>query len=331
MVDGLLEGDPNIWITHPSKIEEGQPGSISFLANPKYEHHLYQTNASAVLVDKAFQPKASVSAALIRVDNVYLTIGKLMNQFSENSNGFSGIHPTAIIDPSARIGSNVSIGPQTIVSKDCVLGDGCVLHGQVFIDRGVVIGRETIIFPGVKIYKSCKMGDACVVHSNAVIGSDGFGFSPDENGQYQKIPQLGNVEIGDRVEIGANTTIDRGSLGSTRIGNGCKLDNLIQIAHNVQIGENTVIAAQAGVAGSTKIGAYCQIGGQVGIAGHLNIADGTQIQAQSGIASSLETPKGKWYGSPAIEYLSFLRSFAEFKNLPSLAKRIKALEDRLKP
>ncbi len=330
LVEGHLEGNPDIWITHPSKIEEGEPGSISFLANPKYEHHLYETKASAVLVDKHFQPKSLVNAALIRVDNVYLTIGKLMQEFNQTTNGNPGIHPSALIDESAQLGPGVSIGPQTIISSDCIIGQGSCLYGQIFIDREVVIGKNCTLYPGVKIYKGCRIGDDCIVHSNAVIGSDGFGFSPDGSGQYQKIPQLGFVEIGDRVEIGANTTIDRGSLGATRIGHGCKLDNLIQIAHNVQIGDNTVIAAQTGIAGSTKIGSNCQIGGQVGIAGHLTIADGSRIQAQSGIASSLTAPDGKWYGSPAIEYLAYLRSYAEFKSLPDLARRLKAIEDHFK-
>ncbi|MBK9107723.1 MAG: UDP-3-O-(3-hydroxymyristoyl)glucosamine N-acyltransferase [Saprospiraceae bacterium] len=330
MVDGLLEGDPDIWITHPCKIEEGEEGSISFLANPKYESYIYQTRASAVIVEKGFQPKEKIGAALIRVDNVYLTVGKLLSQFEESKIAYTGVHPTAIIEPTTQLGNHVSVGPYTVISDACRIGDQSKIYGHVFLDKNVSIGQRVIIYPGVKIYKACVIGNDCIIHSNVVIGSDGFGFSPDEKGSYQKIAQLGNVEIGNNVEIGANTTIDRGTMGDTRVGNGCKLDNLIQIAHNVQIGEHTVIAAQTGIAGSTRIGSFCQIGGQVGIAGHLTIADGTLIQAQSGIASSLESANGKWYGSPAIEYLAYLRSFAEFKALPTLAKRIKVLEDRLK-
>lgn len=329
MVGGVLEGDPDIIITHPSKIEEGTEGSISFLANPKYEPHIYQTRASAVLVEKSFQAKEKISATLIRVDNVYLTVGQLLKQF-ESAGAYSGVHPAAIVDASVDLGEMVSIGALSIVSSGVKIGSGSFIHSQVFIDHNVTIGEGVKIYPGVRIYKDCVIGDHCIIHSNVVIGSDGFGFSPDGNGSYQKIAQVGNVVIGNDVEIGSNTTIDRGTLGSTTIGDGCKLDNLIQIAHNVQIGNHTVIAAQAGIAGSTRVGSHCQIGGQVGIAGHLSIADGTMIQAQSGIASSLEEPKGKWYGSPAIEYFNFLRSYAEFKTLPGLVKRLKALEDRLK-
>ncbi len=326
LVNGTLEGDPEILITHPSKIEEGGEGSICFLGNLKYESHLYNSKASAILIDRSFVPKEKVKPALIRVDNVYLTVSQLLEQFNQKEKG-NGLDTKAEIHPSAILGENCSVGPFSVISEGVVIGKNCILHSQVFIDKNVHLGDDTIIYPGVKIYKDCKIGNRCILHSNSVIGADGFGFSPDGNGNYQKIAQLGNVEIGDDVEIGSNTTIDRGTLGSTRIGNGCKLDNLIQIAHNVQIGNDTVIAAQAGIAGSTKIGSNCMIGGQVGIIGHLSIADGTMIQAQSGVASSLEQPKGKWYGSPAIEYFSFLRSYAEFKRLPEIAKKLKEIED----
>jgi len=330
MVDGVLEGDPDIWITHPSKIEQGEAGSICFLGNPKYESYLYRSQASAVLVSKTFVPREKINPALIRVEDVYLTVGKLLHLFNGQDEFVERIDPTAIIDENARVEHPVIIGAQTIISSGCSVGKGSRIHGQVYLGPDVTVGERTILYPGVKIYHGCVIGDDCTLHSNVVIGSDGFGFSKDEKGEYQKIPQLGIVEIGSKVEIGANTTIDRGTMGSTRIGNGCKLDNLIQIAHNVSIGDNTVIAAQAGIAGSTHIGSNCQIGGQVGIAGHLIVADGTRIQAQSGVASSLEEVGGKWYGSPAIEYFAFLRSFAEFKALPLLAKRLKALEDRFK-
>ncbi|MFZ1257596.1 MAG: UDP-3-O-(3-hydroxymyristoyl)glucosamine N-acyltransferase [Saprospiraceae bacterium] len=329
LVNGILEGDPELLITHPSKIEEGEEGSICFLGNPKYESYLYTTKASAVLVESSFEPKAQVKAALIRVENVYLTVSQLLNQFDEKSAG-NGLDKNAMIDPKARLSGDTSVGPFSIISEGVQIGKRSIIHAQVFIDKDVKIGDDVVIYPGVKVYKDCIIGDRCILHANVVIGSDGFGFSPDGNGNYKKIAQLGNVEIGSDVEIGSNTTIDRGTMGSTRIGNGCKLDNLIQIAHNVQIGEHTVIAAQTGIAGSAKIGKYCMIGGQVGIAGHLSIADGTMIQAQSGIASSLEQPKGKWYGSPAIEYFSFLRSFAEFKRLPTIVKKLKDLEDQQK-
>jgi UDP-3-O-[3-hydroxymyristoyl] glucosamine N-acyltransferase len=328
LVNGTLEGNPDILITHPSKIEEGGDGSICFLANAKYESHLYSSKAAAILVEKDFIPKEKVSPALIRVDNVRLTVSQLLSVFDEKEKG-NGLNTKADIHPSAVLGQNCSIGPFSVIAQGVKIGQGSIIHSQVFIDKNVQIGEDVILYPGVRIYKDCIIGNRCILHSNTVIGSDGFGFSPDNNGNYKKVAQLGNVEIGDDVEIGSNTTIDRGTMGSTKIGNGCKLDNLIQIAHNVQIGNNTVIAAQAGIAGSTKIGNNCMIGGQVGIVGHLTIADGTMIQAQSGVAASLDKPNGKWYGSPAIEYFSYLRSYAEFKKLPDIAKKLKQIGDSL--
>ncbi|MBK8296530.1 MAG: UDP-3-O-(3-hydroxymyristoyl)glucosamine N-acyltransferase [Saprospiraceae bacterium] len=329
LVHGTLEGDPNIIITHPSKIEEAVDGSLCYLDNLQYEPYLYQTKASAVLVNNGFQAKTEVKPAIIRVENVRLTVSELFKKFQEFPQN-SGIDPKADIHDSVVLGESVSVGAYTSVSESVKIGSGSYIHPQVYIGKNVQIGDQVIIYPGVRIYQDCIIGNRCIIHSNAVIGSDGFGFAPDERGIYQKIAQLGNVVLGNDVEIGSNTTIDRGTMGSTKIGDGCKLDNLIQIAHNVQIGNHTVIAAQAGIAGSAKIGSYCMIGGQVGIAGHLTIADRTMIQAQSGIASSLEQSNGKWYGSPAMEYFAFLRSFAEFKKLPALAKKLKELEDKLK-
>lgn len=329
LVNGTLEGDPDILVTHPSKIEEGGEGSICFLANPKYESHIYSTQASAILVENTFIPKEKVKPALIKVANVRLTVSQLLDLFNQKDKG-NGLDNKADIHPTAILSKDCSVGAFSVILEGAKIGKGSIIHSQVFIDKNVQVGENTIIYPGVRVYKDCVIGNRCIIHSNSVIGSDGFGFSPDGNGNYQKVAQLGNVEIGDDVEIGSNTTIDRGTLGSTKIGNGCKLDNLIQIAHNVQIGNDTVIAAQAGIAGSTKIGNNCMIGGQVGIIGHLTIADGTMIQAQSGIASSLEQPNGKWYGSPAIDYFTFLRAYAEFKRLPELARKLKGIEESLK-
>ncbi len=329
LVQGTLEGDPNTIITHPSKIEEAEDGSLCYLDNLQYEPFLYQTKASAVLVNHAFQAKSAVKPVIIRVENVRLTVSELFKKFQESPQKI-GIDPKADIHETVVFGESVGIGAFTTISEFVKIGSGSLIHAQVFIDKNVQIGENVIIYPGVKIYKDCIIGNRCIIHANAVIGSDGFGFAPDESGKYQKIAQLGNVIVGNDVEIGSNTTIDRGTMGSTKIGDGCKLDNLIQIAHNVQIGNHTVIAAQAGIAGSAKIGSYCMIGGQVGIAGHLTIADRTMIQAQSGIASSLEQSNGKWYGSPAMEYFAFLRSFAEFKRLPALARKLKELEDKMK-
>ncbi|HRG67846.1 MAG: UDP-3-O-(3-hydroxymyristoyl)glucosamine N-acyltransferase [Saprospiraceae bacterium] len=329
LVHGTLEGDPNTIITHPSKIEEAVDGSLCYLDNLQYEPYLYQTKASAVLVNSGFQAKSPVKPVMIRVENVRLTVSELFKKFQDFTEN-SGIDPKAEIHSSVVLGEMVSVGAFTNISESAQIGAKTYIHPQVFIGKNVQIGESVIIYPGVRIYKDCIIGNRCIIHSNAVIGSDGFGFAPDANGVYQKIAQLGNVVLGNDVEIGSNTTIDRGTMGSTKIGDGCKLDNLIQIAHNVQIGNHTVIAAQAGIAGSAKIGSNCMIGGQVGIAGHLTIADRTMIQAQSGIASSLEQTNGKWYGSPAMEYFAFLRSFAEFKKLPALAKKLKELEDKLK-
>lgn len=326
MVNGVLEGDPTMILTQPSKIEEGVSGSVCFLANLKYEHFLYETKASLVIVDQHFVPKSEITPALLRVENVYLTVSHLLSLFDEPKESISGINPQSNIHPSAQLGQKVSIGAFTILELDVVVGESTIIHPQVYIGPNVKIGAHTVIYPGVRVYRDCVIGDRCVIHANAIIGSDGFGFSPDPSGNYQKIAQVGNVELKDDVEIGANTTIDRGTMGSTLIGRGSKLDNLIQIAHNVQIGEHTVIAAQAGIAGSAKIGNRCMIGGQVGIAGHLQVADGTMIQAQSGIASSLKEENGKWYGSPAIDYYSYLRAYAAFKKLPDLVVKVKELE-----
>lgn len=328
MTDGELLGNPATILTHPSKIEEGQEGSICFLSNPKYEHYLYETKASLVIVSKDFEAKQEVKPALLKVDNVAMTVSRLLAQFDQSQQTKShSIHPSAVISTSSKLSDNVYIAASVVIEDNTIIGENVQIHPQVYIGSNVTIGKNTILFPGVKIYKDCVIGEHVILHSNVVIGSDGFGFTPNEHGVYSKVPQIGNVQIGNHVEIGANTTVDRGTLGSTIIGNGVKLDNLIQIAHNVNIGENTVIAAQTGIAGSTKIGKNCMIGGQVGIVGHITIADGVMIQAQSGISSSIKEINSKWYGSPAMNYQDFLRSFVEFRKLPELRKK---LEDLIK-
>jgi len=331
LLNGTVEGDPDAWVDRPSKIEEGGKGSISFLGNDKYEPYAYKTDASILLVPKNWRPRQSVRPTLLRVDDVYAAIAKLFRQFGQvQAPGLSGISDLAFIHEAAKIGEEVAIGRYSVVEQDAQIGDHCQLGDQVYIGAGTKIGKHCRIHPGARILHGCIIGDHCIVHPNVVIGSDGFGFAPQSNGSYEKIEQLGNVIIEDHVEIGAGTTIDRATMGSTIIRRGVKLDNLIQIAHNVEIGENTVIAAQAGIAGSTKVGKNCQIGGQVGFVGHLKIADGTRIQAQSGVASSVKTNNQALFGSPAFNYTDYVRAYAIFKKLPDLYKRINAMEKKLK-
>ncbi|MCL4107364.1 UNVERIFIED_CONTAM: hypothetical protein GTU68_067275 [Idotea baltica] len=328
IVQGELVGDPNLVIKGPSKIEDGKQGTISFLANPKYNTFAYSTQASALLVSKDFEPTKQLKPTLIKVENVYSSLSKLLSSFNHVFDK-RGIAKTAIIKDNCTIPDSAAIGEYTVVSKNVSIGEDSFIADQVFVGEGVIIGKNAVIYPGVKIYHDCVIGDNVIIHSNAIIGSDGFGFVPNANGQYEKIPQVGNVLIENDVEIGANTTIDRATMGSTKLCKGVKLDNLIQIAHNVVIGENTVIAAQTGIAGSTKVGKNCQIGGQVGIAGHLVIPDNMKIQGQSGITSSNYQEGQQVYGTPAINYRDYLKSYAHFKSLPDLAEEIKALREEI--
>ena len=326
IVGGIIVGDPKVEISGPAKIEEGKPGTITFLANRKYEQYLYSSESSAILVDKNFIPSEPLSNTLIKVDNVYEAIGKLLAHFDGQKHHFDGISKQAYIENPELIGESVSIGAFAYIDKNVKIGKHVTIYPHAFIGTGSVIGDNTIIYSGVKIYHNCIIGNHCTVHANAVIGSDGFGFSQNEKGEYQKINQIGNVVLEDNVDIGSNTVIDRATMGSTIIRKGTKLDNLIQIAHNVEIGTQTAIAAQAGIAGSAKIGPRARIGGQVGIAGHLKIEEGAAIQAQSGIASSVKKKNAKLFGSPAFEYTRFLRSYAVFRKLPELLSRLSALE-----
>lgn len=331
-VGGKVEGQGDLPILGPSKIEEGVPGTITFLANPKYESHIYTTQASAVLVGNDFIPQKPVAATLVRVADVYGAISLLLERFGAAQQSASGasISDKASVHPTAQLEEGVAVGDFSIVEAGASIGAGSVLYGQVYIGRDVRIGKNVVLHPGVKVYHACVLGDDCILHANVVIGADGFGFAPQQDGSYKKVPQVGNVVLGKRVEVGANTTIDRATMGSTTIGNGVKLDNLVQIAHNVEIGDNTVIASQTGVAGSTRIGSNCMVGGQVGFAGHLKIADGTKIQAQSGIASSVTKPNTALFGSPAIDYGAYVRAYVLFKQLPELEKRLRELERKLK-
>jgi UDP-3-O-[3-hydroxymyristoyl] glucosamine N-acyltransferase len=326
IINGKVIGDPHVMVDGPCKIDDGINGKISFLSNPKYAQYIYDTKASVVLVSDDFVPDQDVAVTMISVENVYVALAILMDKFSDGITLKSSFAKSADIDPSAQIGDQTSVDEQVIIKNNVHIGMHCRIYGHVFIGDNVRIGDRVMIYPGVKIYHNTVIGDDVIIHANAVLGSDGFGFAPDADGRYKKIAQVGNVVVGNDVEIGANTTIARATMGSTTIGNGVKLDNLIQIAHNVSIGEHTVIAAQTGIAGSTKIGKRCMIGGQVGIVGHIEIADGTMIQAQSGIASSIKEENSKWYGTPAIEYQNYLRSYAQFRRLSDMSKQIHDLK-----
>lgn len=330
LLNGTLEGNPDVMVTGPSKIEEGIPGTLTFLANPKYEAYVYTTKASVLLCGNDFVPSRPLAATIIRVENVYGSIALLLEKFASEVSSPTGISSQAFVDVTAVVGEGSSVGHFSVIEKNAVIGKNCTIHAQVFVGENVIIGDNVTLHSGVKIYHNCRLGNNITLHSNVVIGADGFGFAPQEDGTYKKVAQIGNVVIEDDVEIGSNTTVDRATMGSTYIRKGVKLDNLIMVAHNVEIGENTVIAAQTGIAGSTKIGRNCMIGGQVGIVGHILIADRTKIQAQSGIARTIKEPDTAWYGSPAIDYADFLKAQVVFKKLPELQKRIQELEKALK-
>jgi UDP-3-O-[3-hydroxymyristoyl] glucosamine N-acyltransferase len=326
---GDIEGNPDIKVNTIAKIEEGQPGALSFLANPKYEHYIYETKSSIVLVNRSFAASAKISATLIRVENAYEAFASLLRLVDQARPRKKGIHPSAVIESSAIIGSDVFIGPFTYVGENCIIGDGCSIYPQVYIGDNTKLGNNCTINPGVKIYHDCILGEGCTIHAGTVIGSDGFGFAPQSDNEFMKIPQLGNVILEEHVEIGANVTIDRATMGSTIIRRGVKLDNLIQIAHNVEVGENSVMAAQTGISGSTKVGKNCMFGGQVGLAGHLKIANGTKIGAQGGILGDVKEENTAIIGSPAIEVKQFLRSSVIFKKLPEMKVKIDSLEKEI--
>jgi UDP-3-O-[3-hydroxymyristoyl] glucosamine N-acyltransferase len=329
LINGHVEGDDSKIIRKPNTIEDAGEGDICFLADRRYETYLYGSRASAVLVDREFQPKSADHPTLIRVDDIRAVLLQLQAHFSGQSEKKNGISTNASLGESVLVGEEVYIGDYTVIEEDVEIARGAQIHPQVFIGKGCDIGEGTVIMPGVRIYSNSKIGKHCIIHSNAVIGSDGFGFVPNDKGELQKVPHSGNVIVEDNVEVGANTVIDRGSIGSTIIKKGVKLDNLIQIAHNVQIGENTGIAAQTGIAGSTSIGRDCLIGGQVGFVGHIKVGDKVQVQAQSGINKNIDS-HSKLYGSPAMNYMDFLRSYNLFQKFPEIYKRLRALEEEMK-
>ncbi len=329
ILGGSLEGDGEVKINALSNIEEGKPGTISFLSNPKYEPHIYTTNASAVIVKKDFTPKQTITPALIRVDNPYLSFTALLEEYHKLfSFSKKGVESPSYQSENATIGKDVYLGAFSYIGNNAKIGNNVKIYPQVYIGDDVEIGDNTIVYAGVKINHQVKIGKHCVFQSGAVIGSDGFGFAPQPDGTYKTIPQVGNVIIHDRVDIGANTVVDRATFESTIIKSGVKLDNLVQIAHNVEIDENTVIAAQAGVSGSSKIGKNVVIAGQAGIVGHLKVADKTIVAAQSGIPKN--TKEGAAYlGSPALEISDARRSIVAYKRLPELMKRVQELEQKI--
>ncbi|MFO7614993.1 MAG: UDP-3-O-(3-hydroxymyristoyl)glucosamine N-acyltransferase [Bacteroidales bacterium] len=326
---GTVEGNPDVKISRLAKIEEAETGSLSFLANPKYTPFIYTTRASIVIVNDDFVPEQPVCATLIRVKDAYSAFARLLELYNQIKNEKKGISSLAFISPSAQIGKDVYIGEYAYVGENVVIGDKARIFPQVFLGDNVHIGEETIIYPGVIIYSDNKIGKHCTLHGGVVIGADGFGFAPQQDKNYKKVAQIGNVIVEDNVEIGSNTTIDRATLGSTIIREGVKLDNLIQVAHNVEIGENTVIAAQVGISGSTKIGKNCMIAGQVGIAGHLTIGDDVKIGAQAGVSGNIKDG-AIVLGSPAIDISTFRRAIIHFKNLPEIVKRLDEVEKKMK-
>jgi len=329
-LNGNIIGDPAVTVSNFSKIEEGKPGTLTFLSNPKYTEYIYTTQASIVLVNKSFVPEKKIQATMIQVPDSYAAIASLLSLVESMQPKKSGISSSAYIADGAEVGDNPYIGAFTAIESRVKIGDNAQIYPQVYIGDNVQIGDNVKIYPGVKIYKDCVIGSNCIIHAGAVIGSDGFGFSPDANGVFNKIPQLGNVVIEDDVEIGANVTIDRATMGSTLIKKGVKLDNLIQIAHNVEIGENTVMAAQVGIAGSTKIGKQCVFAGQSGAIGHITIADRSTLAGRAVAANNIKESNQAFLGYPHMKAKDFQRSHVCFKQLPDMRNKLFELEKQLK-
>ncbi len=331
LINGKVEGDANATVSSFGKIEEAVGGQLAFLANPKYEEYLYSTGASVIIINESQELKQPVKATLIRVADAYSAFAALLAKYQEIiSQQMTGIQEPSYISKTANLGEKIFIGAFAYLGENVVIGNNVKIFPQVYLGNNVRIGDNTVLYAGVKIYNDCIVGKNVTIHAGTVIGSDGFGFAPQSDNSFKKVPQMGNVQIEDNVEIGANTTIDRATIGSTIIKSGAKLDNLIQIAHNAEVGNNTVIAAQAGVSGSTKIGNNVMIGGQAGIVGHLQIADGSKINAQSGVTKSIKVPNSAVTGTPAFDYTSSMRSQALAKNLPEMEKRLKELESLVK-
>ncbi|NNT73117.1 UDP-3-O-(3-hydroxymyristoyl)glucosamine N-acyltransferase [Flavobacterium sp. IMCC34852] len=327
ILEGEVVGNPDAEVFKLSKIEEGTEGSLTFLANPKYLNYIYSTEATITIVNNTFEPENEIKTTLIKVEDAYQSFSKLLEYYNQVKLMKSGIEQPTVISENVTYGENLYLGSFSYIGKNTVIGNNVKIYPNTFIGDNVTIGDNTILFAGVRVYSESVIGAHCTIHSGAIIGSDGFGFAPKEDGSYSKIPQIGNAILEDFVDIGACTTIDRATLGSTIIRKGVKLDNHIQIAHNVEIGENTVIAAQTGVAGSTKIGSNCMIGGQVGIAGHLTIGNNVRVQAQSGIGKNI-TDGETIQGSPAFNYGDYSKSYVHFRNLPKIVADLEELKKK---
>ena len=324
---GTVEGDENVTVSTFAKIEEGTKGALSFLANLQYEHYIYDTESSVVLVNKDFQPSRPVKATLVRVDNAYESVAKLLQLYQSMEQKRTGIDSLAYIAPTAKIGKDVYIAPFAVVGDNAVIGDGCQLHPHATVGENAKVGENTIMYSNSVVYHDCVIGNNCILHAGCVIGADGFGFAPTSEG-YEKIPQIGIVTIEDNVEIGANTCIDRSTMGSTYVRKGVKLDNLVQIAHNVEVGAHTVMSAQSGIAGSTKVGQWCMFGGQVGIVGHLHIGDKVYAGGKTGITGDKVAKNGNvsLMGYPGVEHRDFAKQAAALKQLPDLLKEVQMLK-----
>ncbi len=329
LLNGELEGDASVSVNNVAKIEEAQGNDLAFLANPKYEQFLYETGAGIVLVGKTFKPEKEVRTTLIRVDDPYASFTAILTQYVAILNQKEGVEEPHFIGEDSSYGEGIYLGAFTYIGNQVKIGKNVKIYPGCYIGDRAEIGDNTTLYAGVKIYNLCKVGGNCILHAGAVIGSDGFGFAPQEDGSYSKIPQTGNVVIEDDVEIGANTTIDRATMGSTVIRQGAKIDNLVQLAHNTEIGAHTVIAAQTGIAGSTKLGRRNVVGGQVGFSGHITVADGSKFGAQSGILGTIKEEGKSWMGSPATEFKEHFKSQAVFRNLPALDKRVHELSREL--
>ena len=330
LIGGRVDGNPDARVNKLAKIEDGEIDALSFLANPKYTQYIYSTLSTIVIVRSDFEPEMPLKSTLIRVDDPYSAFAKLLEIYDSLQKSKTGISSLAFISPKSKIGKNAYIGEFAFIGENVELGDNVKIYPQTYIGDNTVVGADTTIYQGVRIYHDCSIGKECMIHAGVVIGADGFGFAPQSDNNYKKVAQIGNVVIEDNVEIGANTTIDRATLGSTIIRRGVKLDNLIQVGHNVEIGENTVIAAQSGISGSTKVGKNCMIGGQVGIVGHIVIADEVKIGAQAGVGGSIPKVGSIVLGAPAIDIGRFKRSIAVFNNLDKLVSRVSELERALK-
>lgn len=328
ILEGTVEGNPEIEVSKLAKIEEGTVGSLTFLANPKYTSFIYTTQASITIVNNDFTPEETLSTTLIRVEDAYKAFSTLLDYYNKVKLNKTGIEQPSFISDSATYGDHIYIGAFAYIGTNVTIGNNAKIYPNVYIGDNVTIGDDCVIFAGAKIYSESVIGNTVYIHSGAIVGADGFGFTPNEKGEYARVPQTGNVIIEDNVDIGAGTTIDRATLGSTIIREGVKLDNQIQIAHNVEIGAHTAIAAQTGVAGSSKIGKHCLIGGQVGIAGHITIGDRVRIQAQSGIGRNIKDDE-VLQGSPSFAYADWNRSYVHFKNLPKLVKTVNQLEKKI--